>query len=135
MIMRLWNEEKPQPFKLIVARDNKGRWGGRRLVYDGKNVVSDLAHSICFDRENIVDWAYADELYANERKSDVKVGDRIRIVRMHYNPSLKGDKESCLAYRGKEGVVELIDGIGQLHGTWGSLAVIPEEDDFVILLK
>ena len=33
-------------------------------------------------------------------------------------------------YDGKEGVIEHIDGIGQLHGTWGSLAVIPEADDF-----
>ena len=26
-----------------------------------------------------------------------------------------------------------IDGIGQLHGTWGSLAVIPEQDDFYVM--
>ena len=133
--MRLWSEEKPQPFKRIVVRDNKGVSDGSNgnLVYDGEKVVSALAHSIRADVDRIVWWAYYDELYANERKSDVKVGDRIRIVRMHYNPSLKGDKESCLAYAGTEGIVELIDGIGQLHGTWGSLAVIPEEDDFVIL--
>ena len=33
----------------------------------------------------------------------------------------------------QEGVIEHIDGIGQLHGTWGSLAVIPEADDFEII--
>ena len=64
-------------------------------------------------------------------KTDIKVGDKIRIVNMKYNPSIKGDKEACLAYNGKEGEVTLIDGIGQLHGTWGGLAVIPGEDDFV----
>ena len=28
-----------------------------------------------------------------------------------------------LHYAGKEGTVTYIDGIGQLHGTWGGLAV------------
>lgn len=40
---------------------------------------------------------------------------------------LNGEDSS---YDGKEGVITHIDGIGQLHGTWGGLAVIPEEDDF-----
>ena len=50
---------------------------------------------------------------------------------MKYNPSIKGDKEACEAYKGKEGRVTMIDSIGQLHGTWGGLAVIPDEDEFV----
>jgi hypothetical protein len=36
-------------------------------------------------------------------------------------------------YNGKEGVVQHIDSIGQLHGTWGGLAVIPECDTFVVV--
>lgn len=52
-----------------------------------------------------------------------KVGDKIRIIFMEGEPN----------YSGKEGVVESIDGIGQLHGTWGGLALIPREDDFVII--
>ena len=36
-------------------------------------------------------------------------------------------------YNGKEGVITHIDGIGQLHGTWGGLAVIPEKDEIQIL--
>lgn len=43
----------------------------------------------------------------------VKIGDRIRIVNM------KGEEH----YKGLEGVIEFIDGINQLHGTWGGLAV------------
>lgn len=47
-----------------------------------------------------------------------KIGDKIRIIDMkcedHYN--------------GREGVIEYIDGLDQLHGTWGDLAIIPEED-------
>ena len=54
----------------------------------------------------------------------VKIGDKIRIVH------LQGEDGR---YDGREGVVEYIYGIGQLHGTWGGLAIIPEEDEFEIL--
>ena len=53
----------------------------------------------------------------------VKLGDKIRIIEM------KGEPE----YTGKLGEVTVIDGIGQLHGTWGGLAIIPEEDTFEII--
>jgi hypothetical protein len=53
----------------------------------------------------------------------VKIGDKIRIINM------KGEPQ----YTDKQGIVKHIDGLSQLHGTWGGLAVIPEEDDFVIL--
>ena len=55
---------------------------------------------------------------------EIKVGDRIRIYH------LKGEDRP---YDGDEGVVEHIDGIGQLHGTWGGLAVRPDEDDFQLI--
>ena len=56
----------------------------------------------------------------------VKVGDKIRVIKM-YGEEVRGfDRDYC-------GVVEYIDDIGQLHGTWGGLAVIPEVDEFVIL--
>lgn len=38
-------------------------------------------------------------------------------------------------YDGNEGTIEFIDSLGQLHGTWGGLAVIPEVDRFVIIEK
>jgi len=38
-------------------------------------------------------------------------------------------------YNGREGVVEYIDGLDQLHGTWGGLAVIPGEDKFEVIQK
>lgn len=53
-----------------------------------------------------------------------KVGDKIRIIH------LSGEDDR---YDGREGVIEYIDSIGQLHGSWGGLAVIPEEDVFVVL--
>ena len=43
------------------------------------------------------------------------IGKTIRIV------SMRGESR----YDGRTGVVEYIDGIGQLHGTWGGLAVQP----------
>lgn len=55
----------------------------------------------------------------------VKVGDKIRIIRM------AGEPEEA----GKEGYVRLIDDAGQLHGTWSGLAIIPNEDEFEIIGK
>lgn len=60
----------------------------------------------------------------NTRKGTVSPGTVIRIVH------LSGEDGRC---DGMEGRVEMIDDIGQLHGTWGGLAVIPEEDDFEII--
>lgn len=59
-----------------------------------------------------------------QSESRYKVGQRIRIIH------LKGEDNS---YDGREGEIEQIDGIGQLHGTWGSLAVIPDEDSFIVI--
>lgn len=36
-------------------------------------------------------------------------------------------------YTGKRGRVLRVDDKGQLHGTWGSLALIPEDDQFHII--
>ena len=54
----------------------------------------------------------------------INVGDTIRIIHLKGEDSL---------YDGRIGVVEHIDGIGQLHGTWGGLAIIPDEDSFEII--
>lgn len=52
-----------------------------------------------------------------------KAGDKIHIIEMYGEPR----------YNGKEGVVLFIDSRGQLHGTWGGLAILPEEDEFEII--
>ena len=54
---------------------------------------------------------------------DFKVGDKIKIVNMQGEPQ----------YKNKEGKITSIDDLGQLHGTWGGVAVIPEEDEIEIL--
>lgn len=53
-----------------------------------------------------------------------KVGDTIRILEM------KGEPQ----YTGKIGVVEFIDDIGQIHGSWGGCALQPENDTYEILV-
>ena len=53
----------------------------------------------------------------------VKVGDKIRIIDMKGEPH----------YNGKEGVVDHIDSLNQIHGSWGGLAIVPEEDEFEII--
>ena len=53
----------------------------------------------------------------------LKIGDNIRITHMTDEPR----------YTGREGTITHIDDMGQLHGTWGGLAVIPGEDSFEII--
>lgn len=47
-----------------------------------------------------------------------KVGDKIHIAYMEGEPK----------YEGRRGVINYIDDAGQLHGTWGGCAVVPNVD-------
>ena len=49
------------------------------------------------------------------------VGATIRIVAMEGEPR----------YTDRVGVVESVDDIGQIHGTWGGCALIPFIDKFI----
>jgi hypothetical protein len=51
------------------------------------------------------------------------LGKKIRIIEMTGEPQ----------YSGKEGVVNHIDDMGQLWGTWGGLAIIPEADTIQVI--
>ena len=53
----------------------------------------------------------------------VKIGDTIKIIKMDGEPQ----------YTNREGVVTHIDDVGQIHGTWGGCAIIPEVDTYIIL--
>ena len=59
-----------------------------------------------------------------DQDARIKVGDRLRILHLR-------DEDS--QYDGREGTVEFIDALGQLHGTWGGLAVIPGIDTYEIV--
>lgn len=52
-----------------------------------------------------------------------RVGDKIRIIHMDGEPQ----------YTGKIGIVDKIDDMNQLHGSWGGCAVIPDVDLFEII--
>ena len=52
---------------------------------------------------------------------EFSVGEKIQIIKM--DDDFAGDR-----YNGKTGTIEYIDSLGQLHGTWGGLAIIPEID-------
>lgn len=54
---------------------------------------------------------------------DVRVGDTIRIIVMDGEPQ----------YTNKVGVVRLIDDAGQIHGSWGSCALINGLDRFEVI--
>ena len=53
---------------------------------------------------------------------NVKVRDKILIISMSGEPQ----------YSGATGTVTCIDDAGQIHGTWGGCALIPEADTFVV---
>lgn len=61
---------------------------------------------------------------------EIKVGTKIRIVKMD---DCGGKDLQAREYNGREGVVEHIDSIGQLHGTWGGLAVGTDIDEIEII--
>ena len=46
------------------------------------------------------------------------IGKKIRIINMRGEPD----------YSGKEGVITHIDTLGYIHGTWGGLSIIPDQD-------
>lgn len=56
-------------------------------------------------------------------RPQVKVGDRIHIINMEDEPD----------YKDREGVVEHIDDIGQLHGTWGGCGLLPDVDTYIVI--
>ena len=55
-------------------------------------------------------------------KYQVQPGDKIHIFDMDGEPH----------YAGREGIVRTIDSIGQVHGSWGGLA-LNFSDDWVII--
>lgn len=62
-------------------------------------------------------------------QENVKVGDTIKILLVDDC----GYDTVVDSYIGREGVVQFIDSIGQLHGTWGGLAIIPGPDKFKVI--
>ena len=53
----------------------------------------------------------------------IKVGDKIKIILMNGEPQ----------YSGKTGILDHIDDIGQIHGSWGVCAIIPYVDKYEVI--
>ena len=53
----------------------------------------------------------------------IKIGSKIKIICMAGEPQ----------YTGREGIVTHIDDAGQIHGTWGGCAIVPEVDSYIII--
>ena len=60
----------------------------------------------------------------------MKVGDRVRIIRMD---DAGGKDWQASRMNGVEGVIDYIDSIGQVHLKGHGLALIPGLDDFVVI--
>lgn len=56
----------------------------------------------------------------------IRPGAHIRII------SLDDPYDS--SYNGRTGFVKFIDDAGQLHGTWGGLAIIPKQDTIEVVI-
>lgn len=74
----------------------------------------------------------------NTPAGPVSVGTRIRIRYMASPAPVSrafpdGIDHQAEAYANKSGTVTCIDDLGQLHGTWGGLAIIPEVDTIEII--
>lgn len=59
----------------------------------------------------------------NNKEKTIGVGSEIIIIDM------KNEKD----YSGRYGTIVHIDDIGQLHGTWGGCALIPNVDVFLVI--
>ncbi len=59
-----------------------------------------------------------------EKNENTYLGKKVRINH------LQGENGR---YDGKEGVVTRVDDMGDLHGTWGSLAIIVDSDNFSVI--
>lgn len=66
---------------------------------------------------------------AKFKKTQAEIGDTIRITEVQYHSNLfrDGIDHQAKDLIGKTGIVEHIDSAGNLIGTWGGLAILPED--------
>lgn len=66
--------------------------------------------------------------------STVRVGDTIRILSLA--PNADGTHDPAEKhYVGKEGVVQSIDDMGNIHGTWGGISLLHGRDSYAIIKR
>lgn len=109
-------------FLEVFGAYNGITYGYNRISFHGNCAVMYGAVWIAVDNGVVFSYIYGWK-HPARRYDMVKVCDRIRIVEMVSEPH----------YDGREGVVEYMDSMGRLHGTWGGLAVQPDRDTVEVL--
>ena len=121
--LHLFNDNDARKIAERMRRIGSGK-GIDEIFYDYRiysinkkdfNMRNENHHVQKLNEFNSVDKESLENLY---------LGKTIRII----NLQGEGDR-----YAGKTGKVTHIDDIGQLHGDWGGLAVIPDVDSFEIV--
>ncbi len=105
----------------------------KRLAEENKNIAKNIFAELRTITvmsnvygEYAINCGKLDELknkYLSRVDGTVSIGDTIKIISMHNEPQ----------YAGRTGVVTHFDDAGELHGTWGGCALIPEVDTFEIM--
>lgn len=87
-------------------------------------------YTIYKDRLDNIEDVLKEQGYIKEVKEEINKDVKVKIGDVIHINHLQGEDTSK---DGKEGIVKAIDDIGQLHGTWDSVAVIPGVDDFEVI--
>lgn len=129
-----------EEFEFKLIKYGKGKYNQKTILDEKKIDVEEFEASFGTMNDNIVvpkkdaeSYLKVEEPKKLERKINVveelmniKVGEKIEIIYMD-------DPYVSKLYAGRIGIVENIDAIGQLHGTWGSCALIPGVDKFKLI--
>lgn len=67
-------------------------------------------------------------------KAKAKIGDKIVIKRLTADPNCGTVDPRATEYVGKTGIVESINELGDIAGTWGSLSLLPT-DEYEVLAE
>ena len=106
----------------------ENNWYEMIVYVDGKVVHSDVIDMDLNDETPFTAKAFIRDT-ANDFLKPQK-GDIIRITKMD---DKNGTDWQAKSMNGAIGYVRLVDSAGQLHGSWGGLAILPEIDHFMKL--
>lgn len=95
-----------------------------------KGQIDATVYVMYTDKLDDIEDTLKEQGYIKEVKEEVNKNIEVKIGDVIHINHLQGEDTSK---DGKEGIVKSIDDMGQLHGTWGGVAVIPGVDDFEVI--